>query len=252
LPESNTRPRKEPTEHFSECHQDKTRLAASPPPKFNNHHMHQPLLRDSECMRHTAICVLQRKEQATASPHTRSSQSLVRRRMHPARRTERPARNPPQIPISDHAGKSQHAPCVFAAPPPLAPPIATTQPLKFVVSQDIDFDVVRDVRPGSRHCCASAAFDRTSRHDLSETNARRRRTPARIFRLRSGHPLFPVPPVPAARRHGRAAISLLGARALASGAALMLLRVAGSELDNALQRSCPIRWGVERCLPYTS
>jgi hypothetical protein len=56
--------------------------------------------------------------------------------------------DPSQIPISDHAGKSQHAPCVFAAAPPLAPPIATAQPLEFVVSQDIDFDVARDVRPG--------------------------------------------------------------------------------------------------------
>lgn len=56
--------------------------------------------------------------------------------------------DPSQIPVSDHAGKAQHAPCVFAAVAPLAPPIVAAQPVEFVVSQDIDFDVVRDRRPG--------------------------------------------------------------------------------------------------------
>jgi hypothetical protein len=53
-----------------------------------------------------------------------------------------------KIPASDHAGKTQHTPCVFAAAAPLAPPIVGVQPVEFVVSHDIDFGDVRDLRPG--------------------------------------------------------------------------------------------------------
>jgi hypothetical protein len=56
--------------------------------------------------------------------------------------------DPSEVPSSQHDSKAQHAPCVFATAAPAAPPLAAAEPVRFVVSQDVNFDVARDVRPG--------------------------------------------------------------------------------------------------------
>jgi hypothetical protein len=45
-------------------------------------------------------------------------------------------------------GKGKHAPCVFAAAVSVATPVAAAEPAAFVPAQDVDFVVVRDLRPG--------------------------------------------------------------------------------------------------------
>jgi hypothetical protein len=54
--------------------------------------------------------------------------------------------------IAKTDGKSKttpvHAPCVFAGAPVMAHPVAITEPVEFLVAHDVDFSVVRDVRPG--------------------------------------------------------------------------------------------------------
>ncbi|HEV7694526.1 MAG TPA: hypothetical protein VGO52_27060 [Hyphomonadaceae bacterium] len=41
-----------------------------------------------------------------------------------------------------------HAPCVFAASPVMAHPVAVAEPVEFLTVYEADFGVVRDVRPG--------------------------------------------------------------------------------------------------------
>jgi hypothetical protein len=45
-------------------------------------------------------------------------------------------------------GEPKPAPCVFAAAAPLAPPLAQAELVVFRIAYDIDFGVVRDLRPG--------------------------------------------------------------------------------------------------------
>ncbi len=45
-------------------------------------------------------------------------------------------------------GKDRPAPCVFAAAPAAAMPVAIAEPAGFAASYDIDFAVVSDARPG--------------------------------------------------------------------------------------------------------
>jgi hypothetical protein len=45
-------------------------------------------------------------------------------------------------------GKGGHAPCVFAAAPSVAIAAVAAEPVAFVTTQDIDFAVIRDLRPG--------------------------------------------------------------------------------------------------------
>ena len=56
--------------------------------------------------------------------------------------------DPSEVPSSKHDGQAQHAPCVFATATPLAQPLAAADPVRFVVSHDVDFAIVRDIRPG--------------------------------------------------------------------------------------------------------
>ena len=56
--------------------------------------------------------------------------------------------DPSELPSGQHDGPLQHAPCVFATATPLAQPLAAAEPVRFVVSHDVDFAIVRDVRPG--------------------------------------------------------------------------------------------------------
>ncbi|MDP3736742.1 MAG: hypothetical protein Q8R02_05105 [Hyphomonadaceae bacterium] len=55
-----------------------------------------------------------------------------------------------QVDLSKLPGKadSKSAPCVFASVAPLAAPVVAAEPVEFIASYDIDFGVVRDVRPG--------------------------------------------------------------------------------------------------------
>lgn len=55
-----------------------------------------------------------------------------------------------QVDISKLPGKAdtKSAPCVFASAPPLAAPVTAVEPVEFIASYDIDFGIVRDVRPG--------------------------------------------------------------------------------------------------------
>jgi hypothetical protein len=45
-------------------------------------------------------------------------------------------------------GEGKQAPCVFAAAGHVAPPVVFEQPVEFVTHYDVEFGVVRDVRPG--------------------------------------------------------------------------------------------------------
>jgi hypothetical protein len=45
-------------------------------------------------------------------------------------------------------GNPAEAPCVFAGAPAMAHPVAIAEPVEFLVAHDVDFGVVRDVRPG--------------------------------------------------------------------------------------------------------
>lgn len=57
-----------------------------------------------------------------------------------------------QVNHSQLPGKTKEggvkAPCVFAAAAPLAPPVATSEPVEFRASYEADFAIARDVRPG--------------------------------------------------------------------------------------------------------
>lgn len=44
--------------------------------------------------------------------------------------------------------ESKQAPCVFAASAHVAPPVAPAQSVEFVALYDVEFGVVREVRPG--------------------------------------------------------------------------------------------------------
>ena len=44
--------------------------------------------------------------------------------------------------------KSKHAPCVFAATASVATPVAIAEPVEFIATQDVDFGVDLNVRPG--------------------------------------------------------------------------------------------------------
>lgn len=56
--------------------------------------------------------------------------------------------DPSEIPAEHHDGKTQDTTCVFAVAAPLAPPLASAEPVRFVVVRDAEFSVVRDLRPG--------------------------------------------------------------------------------------------------------
>jgi hypothetical protein len=45
-------------------------------------------------------------------------------------------------------GKSSHAPCVFASTASVATAVAIAEPVEFIASQDVDFGVDINVRPG--------------------------------------------------------------------------------------------------------
>jgi hypothetical protein len=44
--------------------------------------------------------------------------------------------------------KSKHSPCVFAATATVATPVAIAEPVEFIATQDVDFGVDLNVRPG--------------------------------------------------------------------------------------------------------
>lgn len=54
--------------------------------------------------------------------------------------------------LAKTSGKSKtnpgDAPCVFAGAPVMAEPVSAAEPVEFVVSHEVDFGFVRDVRPG--------------------------------------------------------------------------------------------------------
>lgn len=53
--------------------------------------------------------------------------------------------------VSKGEGKKANpgdAPCVFAGAPVMAQPDAVAEPVEFVIAHEVDFGVVRDVRPG--------------------------------------------------------------------------------------------------------
>lgn len=56
--------------------------------------------------------------------------------------------DPSEVPSKPHDGKNQHAPCVCAAAPPLAPPLTATEPEQFEIAADAVFAVSPDIRPG--------------------------------------------------------------------------------------------------------
>ena len=55
-----------------------------------------------------------------------------------------------RIDVSKLPGKQEekHAPCVFAAVAAIAAPETMAEPVAFATAQDVDFAVVRDLRPG--------------------------------------------------------------------------------------------------------
>jgi hypothetical protein len=56
--------------------------------------------------------------------------------------------DPSEVPAEQHGDNTQHAPCVFAAAAPLAPPLTLVEAVKFIVVRDAEFAAVRDIRPG--------------------------------------------------------------------------------------------------------
>jgi hypothetical protein len=55
--------------------------------------------------------------------------------------------DPSQLPEKTD-GKGNHAPCVFAAAVSVATHVVTAEQVAFVTTQDVDFAIVRDLRPG--------------------------------------------------------------------------------------------------------
>lgn len=57
--------------------------------------------------------------------------------------------DPGEKPATGKMGEPvHHAPCVFAAAAPLAPPLASAEPVAFLISHEIVLSAPRDVRPG--------------------------------------------------------------------------------------------------------
>lgn len=56
--------------------------------------------------------------------------------------------DPAKLPAKTGKPEPKPAPCVFAGAAALAQPVAIAEPVEFRVSYDVEFGIVRDLRPG--------------------------------------------------------------------------------------------------------